>query len=960
MTYFLEDIARYLYNRNQGDLRKTLVVFPSRRAKLFFNHFLSGMAPAPLWAPQYLTISDLVQKLSGLQMADPLTLLFRLYKTFRDITSSGETFDNFYYYCEVILADFDDIDKYRVDARALYSNLSDLKAIEDYREYLEDFQIDTILNFWDILVKSRESGEKEQFLSIWEVLAKLYTTFGDSLEKEGLAYEGRMYRKAVDRLKAGTEPEWFENEVVFVGFNALNHCEELLFDTFRNRGRALFFWDFSESYIKSDFHEAGFFLKKYLSRYPQPADFVAGKHTASADQKITTVALPSNISQTKIIDKYLEISGSGSIDSPLKTALILADESLLMPVVNSLPDTVGTINISMGYPVTGTPAFGFITLLTDLHKNRRKNNENNYEFYHRDVFSVLNHPFLSHIPAANELQLFQKESRQKNRVYIKPEEISFQEPVVKSIFKSFPDTLQFGRYLREIIETVAEKMKANSESTVTLKWQMEILFAIHKVLMRFEVLTREPGIEFTFPTLLNLLRKIMEGISVPFEGEPLTGLQVMGILETRTLDFENMIILSMNEGKFPKPAHIPSLIPYSLREGFRLPTIIHQDAIFGYYFYRLLHRARNVVLVYNTRTEGLLKGEPSRFILQLRYERTEPPVHIDMEYEIGTHSRKKIVISKTAQTFDILKKYLVPGGNSILSPSALNTYLDCRLRFYFRYIEEISEPEDISEVIEADIFGRILHRVMLILYQPFYEKKCQAKEIEALRKNKKRIDDAVRQAFAIEYFKKGEVQEKDFHGVNLIIRRVIEQYIEGILAFDQQSAPFTILSTEEKYVTTVKPDHKDIELRIGGYIDRLDKKDGKLRIIDYKTGKRTSGFGSLESLFAREDIRRNSAVFQVFLYSWILSKDKPELPIDPLLYYIRDIFKPGYTPEIVQSENRKKNSIEDFSTFRKEFGERLTQLVDEIFDESVPFSQTSNLEFCKRCVFNEICLRETD
>ena len=958
MTYFLQEVASYLYQKNKGNFRDTVIIFPGRRARLFFNHFLSQMADKPLWAPKYYTISDFVQQLSGLQLADPLSLLFRLYTIFRKITSSKETFDNFYYYCEVILADFDDIDKYRIDADALYTNLSDLKTLEDYKEYLEDFQIDTIRNFWDILIKSRESDEKDQFLSVWEALSSMYTEFGNSLEKEGLAYEGRIYRRAIDRLLSGQEHELFDHEVVFVGFNALNHSEEILFDRFQTRGNTLFFWDYDESYIKSDLHEAGFFLKKYIIRYPQPTDFISGQHTDIREQKITTVAVPSTVSQAKIIDKCLEISGSGKVKSPLQTALILADETLLMPVVNSLPGAIEDVNISMGYPVIDTPAYSFITSLTDLQRNRRKSG-NRIEYYYQNVFSVLKHATLNHFIDREEAESFQKKCQQKNRIFIWSGDITVQGDMIDLIFHPLEEPVQFGQYLRKIIEIIATK-ESSEAGDMDNKWQLEILFAIHKVLMRFEVLVQESGIEFTFSTLLNLLRKILQGTTVPFEGEPLTGLQVMGILETRTLDFENVVILSMNEGVFPKSEHIPSLIPFSLREGFRLPTINHQDAIFGYYFYRLLHRSKNVVLVYNTRTEGLLKGEPSRFLLQLKYERSVPPVHLDMGYEAGPHFTRRITVNKNENVFEALKKYQIRESDYIISPSALNNYIVCSLRFYYKYIEEIEEPEEIKERIEADMFGRILHKAMSVLYKPFYNKDCQAKDIESVRSDKKKVKNAIKQAFAEEYFQKKEIDDDDFHGMNLIIWNVIEQYIGGILAYDIQSVPFTILSTEEKYFTLIRPENSSMEVRVGGYIDRLDRKDGIVRIIDYKTGKRDSTFSSVESLFSSKDERRNGAVFQTFLYSWILSKENPGSTIQPLLYYIRDIYQPNYSPEIFQSENRKKIRVENFDNYMEGFGKHITGLINEIFDANVPFSQTDDLEHCKRCPYNEICLRETD
>ena len=962
MNYFLRDVASYLYERNKGNLQNTVIVFPSRRARLFFNHFLSQLVPEPIWAPQYYSISDFIQQLSGLQLADPLTLLFRIFKIFCEKTRSTETFDSLYYYCEVILADFDDIDKYRINAEALYSNLSDLKAIEDYHEYLEDFQLEIIRNFWNILINSRSSDEKEKFLSIWDALGPIYSEFGDSLEKEGLAYEGRAYRRAVDRVLSDEEPEFFNDEVVFVGFNALNRSEELLFDKFKARGKTLFFWDHDESYLRSDLHEAGVFLKQYIRRYPHPVDFTPEAHVSATEQKIITVSVPSAVSQAKVIKKCLDITGANGNGSPLKTALVLADESLLLPVVNSIPDELEKINISLGYPVVDTPVYGFIALLTDLHRNKRKSKtkEDHYEFYHRDLFSILDHPFLSKLCNTEEIEVFRQECLRKNQVYVNPLTMNLNNEITGLLFKPVETPAQFSRYLIELIETITKKFTEQSENLLFSQWQLEVLFSVHKILVRFETLIGESGIDLTFDTALKLLRGILKNVSVPFSGEPLTGLQVMGFLETRTLDFENIIILSMNEGKFPKPGLVPSLIPFTLREAFGLPTISHHDAIFGYYFYRLLHRSRQVVLVYNTKSEGLQKGEPSRFILQLRYERPQPPLHLDMGYEIGPQNRKSISINKSGYTMEVLKKYQAIKENTILTPSALNTYLDCSLKFYFRYIAGIEEPDDIQEQIGADIFGRILHKTMSILYQPLLGEKSNTEAIEEIRKNRELLSEAVRQAFAEEYFLKSEVTENDFRGINLIIRRVIEEYVEGILEYDSRSAPFTIISTERRYVAMIKLQGAGIEIQLGGYIDRLEEKEGRICIIDYKTGKRHSDFSDVESLFERNSKKRNGAVFQTFLYSWIISKEQPERKLHPLLYFVRDIRQPDFIPEIIQSENRKKIPVRDFTDYATEFEERLNDLLGEIFNTSIPFIQTEDTDQCNRCPFNEICLRESD
>jgi len=331
-----------------------------------------------------------------------------------------------------------------------------------------------------------------------------------------------------------------------------------------------------------------------------------------------------------------------------------------------------------------------------------------------------------------------------------------------------------------------------------------------------------------------------------------------------------------------------------------------------------------------------------------------------MGYEIGPHLRKTIEIKKTKKVFEALSRYQNPGGNSFISPSALNSYIDCSLKFYFKYIEQLAEPDEINEQIEADVFGRILHKAMSILYKPLYGKKCDAKTIHTIRKNQDLVHQAIKQAFADEYFIKKRINEEDFRGKNLIIKRVIEQYVDGILTYDSQSVPSAIQSTEEKYFTSIKPEGVDAELRLGGYIDRLDILNGRLRVVDYKTGKRNSEFSTVESLFSRNDKKRNSAVFQTFLYSWILSKEDPQLPVQPVLFYIRDIYQPDYSPLIIQSENRIKNYVSNFNDYAGEFENGLVNLINELYNANISFTQTSDIEQCKRCPYNEICLRETE
>ncbi len=950
MSYFLKDVASYLFHSSNGDLSNTIVIFPNRRARLYFNQYLSQLSDRPIWAPQYFTISDFIQNLSGLQLADQLTLVFKLFKVYREITSSKESFDEFYFYCETLLSDFDDIDKNRVDARMLFKNLSDLKSMEDYHEYLSDEQEKMIRQFWDVFAKHKPSAEMKDFISMWDALQKIYIRYNEILDAEGIAYEGKSYKKAIDILESEEKVLFDNRRIAFVGFNALNRSEEILFEKFR-AGDTLFFWDYDMSYIESDIHEAGFFLREYLKKFPQPADYAKVQRDFRKEQSITTVSVPSNISQGKVIHHFLDKIQFDHDNHPSQAALVLADENLLLPVINSLPPEVEKINISMGYPVLDTPVYGFISSLVDLHTNKRRNNSSGEVlFYHRDFFSVLNHPFLLETKKLENYSEFEKFILEKNISFLNPVSLKQDDELYLKIFSWEGKPQSFGSYLNEVTSIVIERLIQSGKEDNETKWQLEVLHAIQKMLVRFDSLLTSEGIELKLPTVFNLLRRVLAGISVPFSGEPLVGLQIMGILETRTLDFENLIILSMNEGKFPKSSHVPSLIPYSLREGFGLPTIRHQDAIYGYYFYRLLHRARNVILLYNTRTEGLQKGEPSRYILQLRYSPNYKPEHISYAYKIDPFPIRRISADKSPEALETLSKYKRPGGSSFLSPSALNVYLNCKLRFYFRYIEGMKESDNVEEDIESNVFGSILHKAMEILYSGFCDKQVNRDDIIKLQKDKKIVSKAIDTAFKKVFFGKKE----EIRGRNLMIKYVIEKYINGILDYDLKSTPFNIHSLEQRH------DYVFNSIAIGGYIDRLDQKDGHYRVIDYKTGKADLRFKNIDDLFDSEPSKRNNSVFQTFLYSWILNKKKNFKVLQPSLFFVRNIYNAKFDHKIIQSENRISKPLDDISEYLEEYEERLSHLIHDLFDPSIAFTQTDDADYCSYCPYNAICFKKVN
>jgi CRISPR/Cas system-associated exonuclease Cas4 (RecB family) len=953
MTFFLEDVARYLYNLNSGDFRNTIVVFPNRRAKLFFNKYISKFSDKPVWAPRYYSISEFTQHLSGLQIADPLTLVFKLFRVYKEVTGSNESFDTFYFYCEMILADFGDLDKNLVNAEQLYQNLSNLKEIDDY-EYLTESQVKEIMRFWEIFTSTRISNEKEHFTAIWNALKLIYTKFNKLLDDEGIAYEGKAYRHVIEKIRDGTFEIPQGKQLAFIGFNALNRAEEILFDHLNKSAGALFFWDFDDSYINSDIHEAGFFLRKYIKIFKQPEGFKEHSHRLKSNTRIRAVSVPSNISQAKVIDMFLNSVGDEEKQDPGQTAIILTDEGLLLPVINSLPSSVGNLNISMGYPVMDTPVYNFIDSLVAIQKNLRINAINNdFSIYYKDFFAVADHIYLQSVGSAESFVKFKDIALENNLIFINPKNYKTNSELYSKVFSRLETPKFFGSYLVDILKLVASDLVNKGNKTTEVQWHLEIIYSIFKVLMRFDSLLKGFEIEISLPTMLNLLKKILRGISVPFSGEPLTGLQLLGILETRTLDFKNIIFLSMNEGKFPKAGHAPSMIPYSLRQAFGMPTINHQDAIYAYYFYRLLQRAENVTLIYNTKSEGLQKGEKSRFLLQLKYDSQYEVEEIDLGYSISSSTKYKITGKKDDDTFVKLQKYLRPGGDAILSPSALNTYLNCKLRFYFRYIEGMKEPETIEEDIESNVFGSILHKTMYILYNGCVGRELQKIDIGNIQKDSKLIRGSVNRAFAEEYFNKPEIGTEDIRGRNLIVRKVIEKYVDGILKFDYDTAPFRMLSLEQKYTFDLTVPAINSKIAIGGFIDRIDAKDGYTRIIDYKTGSVKDKFDDVANLFDATPSKRNGAAFQTFLYSLIVQKEVNFGMITPALFYVRNIRHKEFNYKIKHG----KTDVNDFNEFCQPFEERLIDLIEELYHPDNPFIQTEDVKYCISCPYNAICLR---
>jgi hypothetical protein len=955
MNNFLKAIAEKLYNTGSNDMVDYCLVFPNRRAGLYFNMYLAELAQKPVWSPVIYTISDLMVKLSGIQPGDEMSLIFELYHTYKRIKKSDEGFDSFFYWGEVMLADFDDIDKNLVNTADLFQNLADIKEIENTFDYLTEDQINAIRSFWLSFNPGKYSDHQQEFISTWSILDTIYSEYKKGLAERKTGYEGMIYRQVADMLSENNAGLKF-NKFIFIGFNALNRSEEKLFSFLKSMQKAEFYWDYDNYYISDKANEAGFFLRSNLKNYPHSAIDCSFSQLTSRDKKIEIISAPSNVSQAKIIYNLLSDLGCNNC-GPEHTVVVLPDESLLMPVLYSIPPEVGGINITMGYPLKHSSAFSLVENLAELHKSAKQGQDGKQLFYHRNVLSVLNHPLVS--DASHEAsRKIAGEITLQNKIYISVEEF-YNIDVLSEIFVKINDFNTFTGYLLKLLHFFFGRTGMNEGGSNSMI-QQEFIYNVYLSVKRLQVLLDEWDINPGFETCLKLLKKILFPLRIPFTGEPLAGLQVMGILETRAIDFDNVIILSMNEGIFPSTAHQPSFIPHNLRRGFGMTTTEHRDAMSAYYFYRLVQRAKNVYLVYNTQSEGIKTGEMSRFLYQLKYEPAFRINEKNLNFQISFDTVNEIIINKNPE---IIKKLESLTGsqdnNAYLSPTAINTWIDCSLKFYFQYIAGITEYEQIREEIDPPVFGNILHKTLNSIYSVITSKKITTTVLERLLKNVAYIEDRLLDAFNTEFFS-NRIKSKDLlAGRNILIFEVLRKYLIRIIEMDKSLAPFEIDELEKKFVISLNTGNngKTRHVNIGGRIDRIDKIQNTYRIIDYKTGNADTRFPDVASLFDNALDNRNKAALQSLMYAMILSRNyKSVIPVVPGLYILKELYRPGFDYRLeYKSDGKYYAALKDYMILASEFENHLVNTLNDIFSNNTSFRQTTNIYLCRYCMYRSIC-----
>ena len=955
METFLKQVAHDLYNKTEGNFTKVAIVFPNKRASLFFNEYLAQESDCPIWSPTYVSISELFRQSSDLSIADPIKLVCDLYKVFQKATGSKETLDDFYFWGEMLIADFDDADKNMADTHALFSNLKDLNELMDNYDFLEEGQKEALSQFFHNFSINQVTELKQRFISMWNVLGDIYTEYKALLESQSIAYEGMLYRQVIEQLDVEALPY---NKYIFVGFNVLNKVEHTLFKKLNEAGKAMFYWDYDTFYLNKTPHEAGEFIRRNLRDFPSelPASFF---DNLNQPKEVTFIESPTENGQVRYLPQWIR---ENLTSQEKETAVVLCNEALLQPVLHALPDNVKHINITMGFPLSQTPAYSFVNALMELHTSGY--NPNNGRYLFAEVISVLKHPYTRQLsPEAEKLE---QTLTRDNRFYPLPSELK-QDNVLELLFTPRRNNLDLCSMLSEALKEVAViyQQQAASHSDAFDQLYRESLFKTYTLVNRFHTLIESKELNVQAGTFQRLLTRVMSSSSIPFHGEPAIGMQVMGVLETRNLDFRHLIMLSVNEGQLPKAGGDSSFIPYNLRKAFGMTTIDHKIAVYAYYFYRLMQRAEKVTLVYNTATDGINRGELSRFMLQFLIEWGYPVLRKQLEAAQSPQDSTPIIIEKTPDVMERMKSVFDIRNNpkALISPSALNCYLDCPLKFYYKYVALLSAPDEVTADIDSAKFGSIFHYAAEHIYKDLtaHGKLISKENLETLLKDEVRLQTYVDNGFKELFFNLPPNEQPEYNGIQLINSAVIVKYIQQLLRNDLRYAPFTFVGSEQRIFENIEicTSTGDIQSRIGGIIDRIDSKGESLRIVDYKTGGDGDTPANVQSLFI-PDKKRSNYVFQTFLYASIVCKKLREKNdsrlVAPALLYIHRAASENYSPVIQMGEPRKpKEPVDNFAQYEGDFRENLKTLLEDIFNPDISFTQTEIEDKCAYCDFRALC-----
>ena len=953
MQSFLQEVAADLYRRYGEDVSSLHILFPTRRARHFFIDALSHLAERPMWQPRWLTIDDLMQEVSGLHSGERIRLIAELYKVYS--ACHDEPFDKFYFWGEMLLNDFDTIDKYRVDADALFRNIYELKELESDVSYLTPEQLEVIRQFWANFTDGATlSEEKRRFLAVWRTLGDVYHGFRARLQRQGIAYGGMMQRAAAERLLAGDFAFAERRRYVVAGFNALSACEKVLFRFLQHNAETDFYWDYDDYYLKNTDQEAGMFVRENHASFPPVVEL--SHDNFRKEKELTVVSTPSNAVQCKYAGRILDAlrTGADGRKRPLdkETAVVLTDENLLLPLLHALPEKAGGINVTMGYPIKTTLAYAFLERLVELQAHRREGREGT-SFYHVDAAGILAHPYVAR-SAPQTIEQLRRTMLADRRIRMTADELG-QTPLLKTLFTPAAEWRELSDYLLRAVAAVAREPYDGDDA----RQRVEFLAVISEQLIRLRNSLEACDREITTSIYTALLRRHLQTVRIPFEGEPLEGLQVMGILETRNLDFRNVVLLSMNDDNFPgNRVAQASFIPYNLRAAFDLPTPAHHEGVYAYYFYRLVQRAERVYMLYCAHADEKTTGEQSHYIYQLDFETGFRLKRVEVGVDVNLAENPPIEVAKEGDVWEKLSRFVDPESPAMLSPTAFFRYVACPLRFYFYSVARLKADDDLTEEVDAPMFGTILHAAAQRLYERIAGEDHPGGTLRALV-GSGAVERAVAAAINSEYLQNEAADVKEYQGNLMLVHGIVSKYLRhGVVAYDAAHDGFRVEGLERPVEDSFPfvSAGRELRVRFGGIADRIDRlDDGRLRVVDYKTGESQLEFAGVEALFNGEAKQRQSNVLQTLLYAMMLTHSEGCEAV-PALYYVRRMNHPDYSPELV---DRSTGGVgEGYSAYAVDFERLLGEKLAELFDPAVPFRATDDAEHtCRYCDYRQICRR---
>ena len=952
---FLEYVAEDIIGKYGTDLSRIAVVFPNKRAALFLNEHLARIAGQPVWSPAYITISDLFRQHTDLKPADPIKLICDIHKSFTKCTGIDETLDHFYGWGQLLLADFDDIDKNMADADSIFCNLKDIHELDDI-SYLDDEQKEMLKRFFANFSDDIESELKKRFLSLWSHFGDIYHDYNRRLTEQGIGYEGAIYRKVASEETLHLKYDKY----LFVGFNLIQKVERVLFSRLMKEGKAKFYWDFDEYYMPTARAQQSASVPNntasfaaYLTDFPNELDNTDRDIYANMrrPKRIRFISSPTENAQARFASNWL--LENDRYKAGRKTAVVMCDESILLPIMHSLPPEADKVNITSGFPLAMTPVASLVMLLFDLYTLglRKKGTAFNPHYLKK----LMAHPYARHL---QEVHL-----KEMNDVHLKGVHLSqvHQEEVHQEGIAALL------HHIATLVKQVGIATKQEGDALT-----QESVFRMFTILNRLAALADSGDLLVDNTTLRRLVSQLVGAASIPFHGEPVVGVQIMGVLETRNIDFDNVLLLSCNEGNMPKGVNDSSFIPYSIRKAHGLTTIDNKVAIYSYYFHRLLQRAGDITIAYNNSTDNGHIGEMSRFMLQLLVESGQKIDHYSLTAKNQPTPLMPKAIEKDKTALSKLEEM------SRLSPSAINTYIRCKLAFYYQYIAHIKEPDSDPETIDNRMFGNIFHRAAYLIYKDITDHSpvIEKAHIQAYLSNRKLLANVVDRAFE-------EEECKTNNGLQIINREVIIEYVTKLLKIDQQLCPFSILAMEEeaKVYTQLSftipsggalkggalvssAPTKQYNLTIGGIIDRLDavtdKQTGKrrIRVVDYKTGnKPSSAIKSIEEVFDPKNIasKHSNYFLQAILYSLIVSGSKEwnaaNDAVSPALLFIKQAATNDYDPTLCID----KHPISDVTVYEEEFLTKLKETVADMYSPDAAFTPTDDRKKCELCPYRMLC-----